>query len=194
LVTVEMAVDQSTPRHAALAERLGWAFRDEGLLIQALSHRSWCAEHPGSPSNERLEFLGDSVLGIVVTDKLFRRYPDLPEGELAKVRASLVNSAALAEIADELKVGDGILLGKGEDASGGREKPSILADATGGCLRAGWPGFQDPSSGALCPTLRRLAPLRGARSRARPRQALRRPGVCRRHLLGDRSRPVEKAG
>lgn len=80
-------------------------------------------------SNERLEFLGDAVLGLVVTDHLYRTYPDLPEGELAKVRASLVNSEALAEVAATLDLGDALLLGKGEAASGGREKPSILADA-----------------------------------------------------------------
>ena len=80
-------------------------------------------------SNERLEFLGDAVLGLVVTDHIFRAYPELPEGELAKVRATVVSAAALAEVALELSLGDALLLGKGEDASGGREKPSILADA-----------------------------------------------------------------
>ncbi len=99
------------------------------MLAQSLAHRSWCAEHPEQLSNERLEFLGDSVLGLVVTDHLYRTYPDLPEGELAKVRAAVVNSASLAEVAAELGVGEAILLGKGEDQSGGREKPSILADA-----------------------------------------------------------------
>jgi ribonuclease-3 len=94
-----------------------------------MAHRSWCAETPGEPSNERLEFLGDAVLGLVVTDHLYRTYPDLPEGELAKVRASVVNSEALAEVASDLGLGRALLLGKGEDASGGREKPSILADA-----------------------------------------------------------------
>jgi ribonuclease-3 len=94
-----------------------------------LAHRSWCAETAGAASNERLEFLGDAVLGLVVTDHLFRTYPGLPEGELAKVRASVVNSEALAEIAAGLRLGEALLLGKGEDASGGREKPSILADA-----------------------------------------------------------------
>jgi ribonuclease-3 len=99
------------------------------LLGPALVHRSWCAEHAGWRSNERLEFLGDAVLGIVVTDNLFRSYPDLPEGELAKVRASVVSAAALSEVAVELRLGEALLLGKGEDGSGGREKPSILADA-----------------------------------------------------------------
>jgi ribonuclease III len=112
-----------------LAERLAWAVTDRALLEQALAHRSWCAETPGTPSNERLEFLGDAVLGLVVTDFLFRSYPHLPEGELAKVRASVVNSAALAEFAAGLSIGRALLLGKGEGQSGGREKPSILADA-----------------------------------------------------------------
>jgi len=94
-----------------------------------MAHRSWCAETAGETSNERLEFLGDAVLGLVVTDHLFLTYPELPEGELAKVRASVVNSEALAEVAAELSLGDALLLGKGEDSSGGREKPSILADA-----------------------------------------------------------------
>jgi ribonuclease III len=96
-----------------------------------MAHRSWCSEQiEPVASNERLEFLGDAVLGLVVTDHIFGRYPDLPEGELAKVRATVVSAAALAEIAVELDLGDALLLGKGEDASGGREKPSILADAT----------------------------------------------------------------
>jgi ribonuclease-3 len=94
-----------------------------------MAHRSWCAETPGVKSNERLEFLGDAVLGLVVTDHIFRTYPDLPEGELAKVRAAVVNAGALAELAAELELGRALHLGKGEDASGGREKPSILADA-----------------------------------------------------------------
>src|ERR1700704_3993402 len=113
----------------ALATRLHWEVADEDLLIRSLAHRSWCAETPGTASNERLEFLGDAGLGLVVTDHIFRTYPLLPEGELAKVRASVVNSAALAEVAATLDIGDALLLGKGEDQSGGREKPSILADA-----------------------------------------------------------------
>ncbi|HUQ39754.1 MAG TPA: ribonuclease III [Acidimicrobiales bacterium] len=118
------------PTLAALASRLGRTFDDPGLLERAVAHRSWCAETPGTPSNETLEFLGDAVLGLVVTDHIFRTYADLPEGELAKLRASVVNSAALAEVATDLDIGSAILLGKGEAASGGRAKPSILADAT----------------------------------------------------------------
>jgi ribonuclease-3 len=109
--------------------RLGWTFRERTVLRQALSHRSWCAEHPEDPSNERLEFLGDAVLGIVVTDHIYRNYPQHQEGELAKVRASVVNAEVLAEVAADVGLGPCLLLGKGEDGSGGREKPSILADA-----------------------------------------------------------------
>jgi ribonuclease-3 len=112
-----------------LVARLGRPFANPELLARSLAHRSWCAETEAAVSNERLEFLGDAVLGLVVTDHLFLTYPDLPEGELAKVRASLVNSEALAEVATGLDLGSFLLLGKGEAASGGREKPSILADA-----------------------------------------------------------------
>lgn len=111
------------------ARRIGWQVLDEGLLVACFAHRSWCAENPGWASNERLEFLGDAVLGLAVTDHVFRAYPSLPEGELAKVRASLVSSVALAEVASPLGLGDALLLGKGEDATGGRTKQSIVADA-----------------------------------------------------------------
>lgn len=113
----------------ALAARIGYEFSDPANLAAALAHRSWCAENEGNASNERLEFLGDSVLGLVVTDYIYRTYPKLPEGELAKVRSSVVNAQALAEAAVELDLGAAIQLGKGEAASGGREKPSILSDA-----------------------------------------------------------------
>jgi ribonuclease-3 len=92
-------------------------------------HRSWCAENAGYDSNERLEFLGDAVLGVIITDHAFRSYPELSEGELTDVRKAVVNAVTLAEVADELGLGDHLLLGKGEEQSGGREKPSILADA-----------------------------------------------------------------
>jgi ribonuclease III len=109
--------------------RLGWTFRDEPGLAQALAHRSWCAENPDDASNERLEFLGDAVLGVIVTDYVFTTYPMLQEGQLAKVRASVVNAEVLAEVAASIALGPCLRLGKGEDASGGREKTSILADA-----------------------------------------------------------------
>jgi ribonuclease-3 len=92
-------------------------------------HRSWCAEHPGHPSNERLEFLGDAVLGVVVTDHVYREHPGLDEGELTEIRKTVVSSVAMASVAVDLQVGDHLLLGKGEELSGGRMKSSILADA-----------------------------------------------------------------
>ncbi len=105
---------------------------DDVLLRQALSHRSYCSESGGVPSNERLELLGDAVLGLVVTDHLYRAFPDLPEGDLARLRASVVSTQALAPVATDLGVGEAVLLGKGEEGSGGRGKDSILAD----CLEA----------------------------------------------------------
>ncbi len=101
-------------------------------MRQALSHRSYCAEWGGRPSNERLELLGDAVLGLVVTDYLYLAFPELPEGDLTRLRASVVSSEALAPVAAEIGVGDAVLLGKGEEATGGRTKESILAD----CLEA----------------------------------------------------------
>jgi ribonuclease-3 len=115
--------------YAALEQALGWTFRDPALLERSLTHRSYCAEHAGALSNERLEFFGDAVLGLVVTDYVFREYERFPEGDLAKLRASVVNSEALAEVAAEIGLGDALRLGKGEDAAGGRTKPSILGDA-----------------------------------------------------------------
>ena len=102
---------------------------DLALLNQALTHRSYAYEHGGLPHNERLEFLGDAVLGVLVTDTLYRTFPDLPEGQLAKLRAAVVNSRALADVARELNLGDYLLLGRGEETTGGRDKSSILADA-----------------------------------------------------------------
>jgi ribonuclease-3 len=112
-----------------LAARIGYDFADADLLARAMAHRSWCAEHPGTTSNERLEFLGDAVLGWVVADLAYRRFTDLPEGALTGVRKGVVNALALADAAEELDLGMFLLLGRGEDAAGGREKPSILSDA-----------------------------------------------------------------
>jgi ribonuclease-3 len=113
--------------YTLLEATLGTAV-DVDLLERALTHRSYAYEHGGLPTNERLEFLGDSVLGLVVTETLFREHPDLPEGQLAKLRASVVNMRALAAVATELGLGDYVLLGRGEEATGGRQKASILAD------------------------------------------------------------------
>lgn len=101
---------------------------DPELLTLALTHRSFAYENGGLPTNERLEFLGDAVLGIVVTETLYRGYPDLPEGQLAKLRAAVVNAMALADVARTLGLGDYLYLGKGEETTGGRDKSSILAD------------------------------------------------------------------
>ncbi len=101
---------------------------DASLLRRALTHRSYAYEHGGLPTNERLEFLGDSVLGLVVTETLYRTYPDLPEGQLAKLRAAVVNMRALASVGRTLGVGDYVFLGRGETTTGGRDKASILAD------------------------------------------------------------------
>ncbi|WP_353355242.1 ribonuclease III [Intrasporangium sp. DVR] len=101
---------------------------DEPLLLRALTHRSFAYENGGVPNNERLEFLGDSVLGLVVTETLYRSHPDLAEGQLAKLRAAVVNMRALADVARTFDLGQYVMLGKGEEATGGRDKASILAD------------------------------------------------------------------
>src|SRR5271170_1538149 len=106
------------------------------LLERALTHRSFAYENGGLPTNERLEFLGDSVLGLIVTDTLFREYPDLPEGQLAKLRAAVVNMRALAGVARGLRLGAYVRLGKGEEGTGGRDKSSILADTLEALLGA----------------------------------------------------------
>ena len=117
----------SRPPLTDLMDRLGVEL-DPELLERSLTHRSYAYENGGLPTNERLEFLGDSVLGLVVTDTLFRTHPDLPEGQLAKLRAAVVNAKALAGIGRELRLGDHLLLGRGEETTGGRDKSSIVAD------------------------------------------------------------------
>jgi ribonuclease-3 len=123
-------VEESLPADPrALDAALGVAFHDAALRDVALTHRSYAFEQGLGVNNERLEFLGDSVLGLVVTDMAYSAFPEMPEGQLAKLRAAIVNMSALAEVARELGVGDMVLLGKGEEQSGGRDKASILADA-----------------------------------------------------------------
>jgi ribonuclease-3 len=140
---------------------------DEALLERALTHRSYSYENDGLPHNERLEFLGDAVLGIVVTDTLYRAHPDLPEGKLAKLRAAVVNSRALAEVARVIDLGDFVLLGKGEESTGGRDKASILADTTEaviGCvyLSGGMGAADSFVHHLLDPLMRRSAALGAA--------------------------------
>jgi ribonuclease-3 len=117
------------PRKQSPLERaLGLRFKDESLLRTSLTHRSYAFEQGELVTNERLEFLGDAVLGLVITDIAYQSFRDLPEGELAKLRAAVVNMTTLADVARELDLGNAILLGKGEELSGGRGKASILAD------------------------------------------------------------------
>ena len=121
----------------ALEEKLGYRFNQRALLENALTHSSYANENKarGCQSNERLEFLGDSVLGMVTADYLFRTHPDLPEGDLTRTRAALVCEGSLVEVAQQLNLGSYLKLGKGEDAGGGRERPSIVADAVEGGRR-----------------------------------------------------------
>ena len=113
----------------SLDRALGVSFRDPAFREAALTHRSYAFERGTTMTNERLEFLGDSVLGLIVTDMAYLTYPDMPEGALAKLRAAIVNMTALADVARSLGLGEVVLLGKGEELSGGRDKASILADA-----------------------------------------------------------------
>jgi ribonuclease-3 len=122
----------------ALIAALGVDLPDE-LLTLALTHRSYAYEHGGLPTNERLEFLGDAVLGLTITDELYHRHPDRSEGDLAKLRASIVNTQALADVARGLTddgLGAYLLLGRGEENTGGADKSSILADTTESLLGA----------------------------------------------------------
>jgi len=112
----------------SLRQVLGVPDLDAELLQHALTHRSFAYENGQVPNNERLEFLGDSVLGLVVTDSLFTSHPDLAEGQLAKMRAAVVSAKALAVVARTLGLGEHLLLGRGEETTGGREKASILSD------------------------------------------------------------------
>ena len=131
-----MARDRGAEGPKALDRILGVRFRDASLRRLALTHRSYAFENDLPANNERLEFLGDAVLGIVVTDMAFREFPEMPEGELAKLRAAMVNMGALADVARDLGLGRFVLLGKGEQMSGGRDKSSILADALEALLGA----------------------------------------------------------
>ncbi len=120
----------------ALEGRLGHTFADRSLLRRALIHRSYAAESGLSKSYERLEFLGDAVLQLAVTNYLFASYPDMPEGEMAKVRAAVVNERILARIARSIELGPALSLGRGEEMTGGRDKDSILADVVESLLGA----------------------------------------------------------
>jgi ribonuclease-3 len=122
---------------------------DVALLRRALTHRSFAYENGGLPHNERLEFLGDSVLGLVVTDSIYNRHPDLTEGQLAKLRASVVNMRALAEVARTVGLGDFLLLGRGEVGTHGWDKDSILADTTEAVIGATYSSVGYAAAAAL---------------------------------------------
>lgn len=137
----------------ALSDRIGYRFDRVELLEQALAHRSWCAENGGADSNERLEFLGDAVLGWVIADLAYRRFDDLPEGRLTDLRKSVVNAATLADVATTIDLGSFIKLGKGESAAGGALKASILSDAFEAVLGA---VYLDGGSDAAAALVERL--------------------------------------
>lgn len=121
-------LDHVVPRARALLARLGVQVDDTTLIAQALTHRSWAFENGIAETNERLEFLGDAVVGVVVTDRLYVTFPNEPEGALAKLRSAAVRSESLAALARDLGIGDAVLLGHGETKSNGADKDSILAD------------------------------------------------------------------
>ncbi len=131
-----MSQDGSEAVAPELDDALGVRFSDPSIRAAALTHRSYAFEQELDVNNERLEFLGDAVLGLVVTDVAYTDFPEMPEGELAKLRAAIVNMSALADVARDLRLGDFIMLGKGEEMSGGRDKASILADALEAILGA----------------------------------------------------------
>jgi len=131
-----VARDRGADGPKALDRILDVRFRDASMRQLALTHRSHAFENDLPANNERLEFLGDAVLGIVVTDMAYREFSEMPEGELAKLRAALVNMGALAEVARDIGLGRFVLLGKGEEMSGGRDKSSILADVLEALLGA----------------------------------------------------------
>ncbi len=124
------------PDLTGLQQRLGYQFTDPCLLRRALAHRSWCSEVGGEPSNERLAFPGEAGSGWAVADRAYRHTGDFTGGRLTDLRKSVVNASGLAEVAQEIELGPCLLLGKGEDAAGGRTKPSILSDALEAVLGA----------------------------------------------------------
>ena len=215
-------VGEAGPPYTRLEAALGTAV-EPALLERALTHRSYAYEHGGLPTNERLEFLGDAVLGLAVTDSLYRAHPDLAEGQLAKLRASVVNTRALAGVARELGLGRWLRLGRGEETTGGRDKNSILADTTEALLGAVYldrgveaalalverlfgplmhAAAQDGAALDWKTALQELSATRSLgrprlpprRERSRPRQALPRRGARRRAGPRRRRGPEQEGG
>jgi ribonuclease III len=125
-----MMTDERLREITKLEGRIGWSFNDKTLIDRALTHRSYSNENATAANgdNEKLEFLGDAVLQLIISDFLMKKLPDYTEGQLSKLRASIVNESSFADLSRTFQIGDYLLLGKGEEASGGRKKPSILAD------------------------------------------------------------------
>ena len=144
-----------TQQLADLQEKLSYAFRNPELLSTALTHRSYVNENPqsGATDNERLEFLGDAVLGLCISDLLMKKHADFDEGTLSKIRSALVNEKPLAALAVQLGLGDCLLLGRGEDHSGGRAKESLLANALEAVIAA---VYLDSSFGKTKTLMKRL--------------------------------------
>ena len=138
-----------------VADSLGHRFQDATSLGEALTHRSYANEHPelAPGDNERLEFLGDAVVGMLVSSLLWEMFPDAPEGELTRRRADMVCEAALADVARSIGIGEALRLGRGEEKSGGRDKPRLLASALEACFGA---VFLDGGAGAVAVVGRRL--------------------------------------
>ena len=181
----------------ALEEKLGYRFNQRALLENALTHSSYANENKarGCQSNERLEFLGDSVLGMVTADYLFRTHPDLPEGDLTRTRAALVCEGSLVEVAQQLNLGSYLKLGKGEDAGGGRERPSIVADAVEAVIAAVYLDGGIGSAGAGSAGERPGAGLSAhRRRRSRPRQDLLGGGGPERHPHRQGQGPQQERG
>lgn len=150
-----------------LETKLGYTFSDRSLLENALTHSSCANESRGKlASNERLEFLGDSILGMVVADHLYRNHPDLPEGELTRTRSVLVCEDSLVIVAEELGLGEYLRLGKGEEAGGGRQRPSIRADAVEAVLAA---VYLDGGIGSARKIIEKFILCREVASLAKPR-------------------------
>ena len=194
----------------ALETKLGYTFRRPALLENALYHSSYANEHRagGITSNERLEFLGDAVLGFVTAEYLYAKHPDLPEGDLTRIRAALVCEESLHEVAQYLELGQYLKLGHGEELGGGRQRPSILADATGrpdppgpagqGAGGAGGgapPRLEDGAAGAGAAQARPDPALRDDRlRRSRPRPPVRLPRHAERRAHRRRRGPQQERG
>jgi ribonuclease-3 len=138
--TLPQGVDLAADILDGLESRLGYRFKDRSLLVRALTHRSYAHEHEGEcgtlPHNESLEFLGDAVLGFLISSRIFRRFPELNEGELSKIKAYLVSAVNLVKLAEHIRLGDYLRLSRGEEKTGGRQKRAILADAYEAALAA----------------------------------------------------------